>query len=233
MRSQSACCWLMRKGSRADVSEVVPGPTRQGILNDEPLDEAIRNGVGRRGLVAGVTRIVGRGANCHRIGNRQYRQLHPGFHNPEYSVNSPMDVYFFGVLIDSGRDIVGSPAGFDPNIWTNWNNSLYGGSNLNYNNIWIDNTYTYLPSGSTLGGFSVYTTDAVAPTSVNWFAYAVGYDNEEGNYNGSDYFNSEESWLRGSHRRHAVPEPSAMVMAGIATVIGGLGYKWRRRRAAA
>ena len=28
------------------------------------------------------------------------------------------DIYFFGVLIDSGRHIVGSPSGFDPNTWT-------------------------------------------------------------------------------------------------------------------
>ena len=40
-----------------------------------------------------------------------------------------MDVYFFGVYLDSGRDIVGSPAFYDPNAWTVWDNSGYGGSN--------------------------------------------------------------------------------------------------------
>jgi PEP-CTERM motif len=136
------------------------------------------------------------------------------------------DIYFFGVLIDSGRDIVGSPTGFNPNTWPSWSNSAYGGSNLVYNNNWIDFTYSHLPNGSTLGGFSVHTTDAVAPTSVHWFAYAY-----EGTYYGSDHFNSSTNPGFEGVTRSAVPEPSTLVMAGLATVIG-LGYQWRRRRAA-
>jgi hypothetical protein len=144
------------------------------------------------------------------------------------TLNPPMDVYFFGVQIDSGRDIVGSPTGYDPNSLPNWNNSLYGGSNINYNNNWIDNSYTYLPSGSTLGGFSVYTTDAVAPVSVNWFAFAVGYANQGGNYTGTDYFNTTYNPGFEGVTTSAVPEPSTVVMAAIAAVVG-LGALRRRR----
>lgn len=136
------------------------------------------------------------------------------------------DIYFFGVLIDSGRDIVDSPSGYNPNTWMTWNNSSFGGSNLTYNNNWIDLSYSNLPNGSTLGGFSVHTTDAVAPTSVHWFAYAF-----EGTYYGSDHFNSSGNPGFEGITTSAVPEPSALMMAGIATVVG-LGYLRCRRRAA-
>jgi hypothetical protein len=136
------------------------------------------------------------------------------------------DIYFFGVLIDSGRSITGSPGDYNPNVWTTWNNAIFGGSNINYNNNWVDLTFSNLPNGSTLGGFEVTTTDAVAPTSVNWFAYASG-----GTYNGDDNFNtSTNPGFEGVvTATPAVPEPSTLVMAGIASVIG-LGYQARRRR---
>src|SRR5271154_4521613 len=66
--------------------------------------------------------------------------------------NTNQDLYIFGVAL-SGRNIAGSPAGFDPNEWTTWNNSGFGGSNITYNNNWIDPTFTAGPAGTAISGF--------------------------------------------------------------------------------
>ena len=88
-------------------------------------------------------------------------------------------VYFFGVELDA-PGITATPDGFDPNVWSVWNNAYRGGSATDYNNNWIDLAAVddFLASnllvGSALDGFIVHVGDAAAPTSVNWFAWAVG-----------------------------------------------------------
>jgi len=123
-------------------------------------------------------------------------------------------LYFFGVYLDSGRNIGGSPSGdWDPTQWSSWNNSAYGGSNINYNNNWINNAGTYILPGQSLGGFEVISTDATAPTSVDFFAFAQG-----GTYNGNDYFNnSGNPGFEGIATEQAVPAPNSLfVLAPLA-----------------
>lgn len=79
-------------------------------------------------------------------------------------------VYFFGVALDTGRDIVASPGTFNPDTWPSWDNTLLGGSSTVYNNNWITGNHLEVPDGATQGGFKVHTTAAVAPSSISWFA---------------------------------------------------------------
>lgn len=138
------------------------------------------------------------------------------------------DVYFFGVSSDTGRDIVGSPGSFNPDVWTSWDNTFYGGSSTVYNNNWIGGN---IPFGASLGGFKIHTTAVVAPTSFKWFAFGV-YSGS-GEYPGNDNFNAQ--WnpgfegVTGDPIGPAVPEPASIVMLGLGGI--GLGLAaWRRKR---
>jgi hypothetical protein len=136
-------------------------------------------------------------------------------------LNGEGNFYFFGVLLDTGRNIAGSPAGWDPNTWTSWNNSGFGGSNNNYNNNWIDLSFgaTNIAPGATLGGFKAVSTAASAPTAVNWFAFAAN-----GTYGGNDNFNSSTNpGFEGV--ANAVPEPATMAVLGL-----GVAAMIRRRK---
>lgn len=129
-------------------------------------------------------------------------------------------VYFFGVLLDTGRNIQGSPANWDPNAWPSWDNSPYGGSNTIYNNNWINLNFnnTDIAEGATQSGFIARHTGQQAPSQVRFFAYAYG-----GTYGGNDHFNAD--WNPGWEGT-AVPEPATMLIlaAGAAAVAA------RRRR---
>lgn len=101
----------------------------------------------------------------------------------DFSVNNNIvgaanqDFYFFGVVLSS-TNITGNPPSFPAyvpfNPSTNW-----GGANITYNNVWLDLSQgadgLALP-GTTTNGFDVTIGDAVAPTSVNWFAFTAGSD---------------------------------------------------------
>jgi hypothetical protein len=145
------------------------------------------------------------------------------------------DVYFFGVEL-SGRDIVGSPsADWNPNSWVSWNNTTFGGSSIVYNNNWIDFGYTGLLPGTSLSGFDVQISDAVAPTSVNWFAFAYSPDDADP-YTGGGNFNSEENpgfeGVTGAVSPNAsAPEPAAgtLLLTGLAAI--GLWQRFRQRSA--
>lgn len=144
----------------------------------------------------------------------------PGAYVLDFSVSPSFDddmgVYFFGVAVDTGRDIVGSPAGWDPDEWTSWDNSPYGGSNTTYNNVWI---YGLISDGQTESGFLVNYTGASAPTSVDWFAFSSG-----GDYNGQDpFFNSSVN--PGFEGTAMIPAPSALALLGL----GGVAAIRRRR----
>ena len=136
------------------------------------------------------------------------------------SADDAMGLYFFGVVLDTGRNIAGSPSTWDPNTWTSWNNSGYGGSNNNYNNVWIDLTFTNLIlDGMTTSGFQANYTGASAPTSVDWFAFGTG-----GDYNGQDpFFNS--SGNPGFEGTAFIPAPGALALLGL----GGVASIRRRR----
>lgn len=137
------------------------------------------------------------------------------------SFDDAMAIYFFGVVVDTGRNIAGSPANWDPNIWTSWNNSGYGGSNNNYNNVWINLDFngSDIGDGESQSGFQVNYTGATAPTSVDWFAFGFG-----GDYGGSDpfFFTSGNPGFEGTAN---IPAPGALAVLGL----GGLVATRRRR----
>ncbi|MCC7435808.1 MAG: PEP-CTERM sorting domain-containing protein [Methanoregulaceae archaeon] len=129
-------------------------------------------------------------------------------------------LYFFGVLLDTGRDISSSPVGWDPNAVVSWNNSGFGGSNLTYNNIWLNTGDPYnVLTGQTQSGFRARSTLVDAPTMVPWFAFA-----SDGAYYGNDYFYSS---LNPGFEGMAslVPEPAALIVFAV-----GLAALYRRRR---
>lgn len=124
------------------------------------------------------------------------------------------DIYFFGVLLDTGRNIVGSPASWDPNAWTTWDNTPYGGSSTIYNNNWIDfaSDSTDISPGASLSGFQAMYTGATAPTQVAFFAYAY-----QGTYGGNDYFNNPDN--PGFEGMAApVPEPATFALLGLGSL---------------
>lgn len=151
----------------------------------------------------------------------------------DFSVENPLggtnDIYFFGVDV-ANSTLVGIPAGWELHS-SPWSNQPYGGSSTNYDDNWISasNGSDIIP-GETLGGFTIHTTDATIPTSVQWYAYAVF-----GQYTGSDYFNSSSNpGFEGvadfsTPPPSAVPEPSSLVLLGIGAA--GLGvFRLRRRK---
>jgi len=137
------------------------------------------------------------------------------------------NVYFFGVDL-SGRDITGSPADYDPNAWPSWTNTSFGGSSTVYNNNWIDNIYTDLLPGSSLSGFDVQISDAVAPTAVSWFAFAYSPDDVDP-YTGGGNFNGQQNpgfeGIAGTDP--SVPEPTTWI--GMLTGLACIGL-WQRKR---
>src|ERR1035441_9349749 len=104
----------------------------------------------------------------------------PGAWDLNFTVTNNMtggavqDIYQFGVDL-SAPGIIGSPTGYDPNATPlPWTNLFYGGLPINYNNVWLDSfDFTLLQSDTSLSGFMVEVTDAVAPAVVPWFAYAT------------------------------------------------------------
>jgi hypothetical protein len=133
-------------------------------------------------------------------------------------LNGINSIYFFGVLMDSGNTIVGSPPGLDTH-YALWNNAQYGGSSLEYNLNWIDNVTFPIPFGTTQDGFLVHSTDATLPAQVNWFAYG-----EDGVYTGNDFFNIPSNpGFEGLVSLQAVPEPSTLLL-GFFGVLAGAAY---------
>jgi len=136
-------------------------------------------------------------------------------------------IYLFGVEFPT-RDITGTPTGWNPYGWKSWNNHNEGGSNITYNNVWLNGSLdqaNQISAGQTLSGFSVLDiADTVAPTSVNWFAYA-----HLGTYDGVDFFhNSYNPAFEGiaSDPPTAVPEPSTFLL--IAAGLAGIGFLRRK-----
>jgi len=139
------------------------------------------------------------------------------------------NLYLFGVELPA-RNIVGSPAGWDPNAVNGYNPSIYGGSNTNYNNIWITSPTgsSAISPGQTLSGFKAVSSDLTLPLGVKWMAVAAG-----GTYTGPgcSFICSaphDNPGFEGTAVVTAVPVPAAAWLFG-----SGLGVmSWIRRKRA-
>ncbi len=125
------------------------------------------------------------------------------------------DLYFFGVLLDSGRQVLSTPAGWDSERFRTWSNQSYGGSDTMYNNIWL-NLYSrpddILPSQSK-SGFVARSNSLEPPKTLQFFSFAAA-----GVYQGhSNYSNYWNPGFEGTatYVSSPVPEPSSLAILGI------------------
>jgi hypothetical protein len=146
------------------------------------------------------------------------------------TVGPEQDIYQFGVQL-SAPGIIGSPAGYDPNSPFALLPIFAGGSSILYNNVWVDFVdFNHLLSGTSLSGFIVEVTDAVAPASVPWFAYAYPSSfNPDEVYTGSGAFANDPTFGAG-FEGVATPEPSTL---GLLVIGLGIGVFLRRNVARA
>jgi hypothetical protein len=160
----------------------------------------------------------------------------PGNYTLDFTVTNitNQDFYYFGVLLSSPA-ISGSPAGFGPDLlFPTQNNSGIGGSNITYNNTWVDATFSNGPPGSTVTGFLATITDASAPTSVNWFAFTDdtggGAYTSGGNFNGAENpgFEGIAAGTPGNFPL-PTPEPSYYLVLG-AGALGLLAFRRMKTR---
>ncbi|MBI1333512.1 MAG: PEP-CTERM sorting domain-containing protein [Armatimonadetes bacterium] len=132
------------------------------------------------------------------------------------------DFYVFGVFLSPGSTIDGSPGIYGPNPQSPWNNATYGGSNTNYNVNWIDFSGTTGPTpGAYVSGFVAHTTDVVAPTSVQFYAFS-----DNGTYGGTDYINFDFNPGFEGVAVNGVPEPASLTIFAV----GSLMMIRRRRK---
>ncbi len=135
------------------------------------------------------------------------------------------DLYFFGVLLDSGRQVLSTPSGWDAERFKTWSNQSYGGSDTMYNNIWL-NLYSrpddILPSQSK-SGFVARSNSIELPKTLQFFSFAAA-----GVYQGhSNYSNYWNPGFEGTatYVSSSVPEPTSLAILGI-----GFFVLLRRRR---
>jgi hypothetical protein len=135
--------------------------------------------------------------------------------------------YFFGVAL-AGSTVAGSPALLpaDPGIPVFNPSILFGGSNTNYNDIWLGSVDPAdAHPGSTTTGFDVLVSSLTAPTAVQWFGFTEDTNfaptyTAGGNFNvtGSQSFkaavNPGFEGLATPSAGQAVPEPASIVLLG-------------------
>jgi hypothetical protein len=91
------------------------------------------------------------------------------------TLNAPMDIYSFSLYNfpeELNLTVVNVPAGFQI---------------IGHGHQWYDGSYSFLPAGTSLSGFTVHVTSDAAPASMQWAAFAVGLGGQGGTYTGTDY----------------------------------------------
>jgi len=138
------------------------------------------------------------------------------------NLTEPTGVYFFGVQIGQ-TNVTGSPAAWGFADWDiPWSNADEGGSSIVYDNVWccatyVDNVFTGITPGQSLGGFEVTSNAATALTSIPWFAYGLN-----GQYFGPHFGSEWNPGFEGVAGAADAPEPvSWMLMVGGFGAVGG------------
>jgi len=102
------------------------------------------------------------------------------------------------------------------------------GTMLSYNDLWVDTTFSALPPGTTLSGFTILDTGATPPTSV---PYAMGGYGSGADYTGPDnLYLADNTAFEGNATLSAVPDAGAtMPLLGVALVaLGGVSRRFRK-----
>jgi len=129
----------------------------------------------------------------------------------------------------SVANITATPLGFSKNLFPTWNNSGDGGSNITYNDVWYDASFSKFPARTTESGFDVTIPDALAQAAVNWFAFTGGADAYTGGGNFYIAPNPNTTGFEGLATPAASATPESGFYGILTSGLTGLLFVARRR----
>ena len=153
-----------------------------------------------------------------------------GNYTLDFTINNSgtlgFDIYMFTVFANGG--VSGAPAGYNTSTYATLHYWDIGTSqNGPYNDLWIEPTYTLLPTGNTLSGFTVNVSDLTVPTSIPYTAF--GEDNGL-TYTGPGNLNTgnPSNPVFMGNATPAIPDAAnTMVLLGLTTTALAI---WKSRR---
>jgi hypothetical protein len=156
----------------------------------------------------------------------------PGAYTLDFTVNnaspgsSGFDIYMF--TIDSEGGVLSAPQGYyttsysDPHFWDIGPNN--GGP---FNDLWIDPTYTVLPTGKSLSGFDALFTGLVVPTSIQYYTWGENNGKVYSGPGNLNLNNPTNPFFTGNALL-AVPEPatvSLIIVASLALLLNARRFR--------
>jgi hypothetical protein len=167
----------------------------------------------------------------------------PGDWTLNFSVNNNLIgfpgqfLFLFGVLLSSNDSVGSAPYFF---AYGSFDPVGLGGPDINYNNVWLGNgpEISYLP-GTTASGFEAVDSDAVAPSSNEWYVFTTcdisGFCFLDSPYTGSgSFYNDPSHYGTGfdgvAMPTNAAPEPSTFALIAVGVAGAALLRAHRRGR---